>query len=169
MSAKLTHLDEIINYKSLVVSTIRSSQKVMELISDIPNINLDSDSAQEWESHIYDYGFITSTFQEAGAYIMTDIIVPEFANTIKDLILYIQIVCDKNYVDLKTSKIKGIKGNRLDNLARYTDLLFNCNRELGIGQLDLKSLTVASVPDKYTSKLLIYKPVTFSKNRDLIK
>lgn len=164
-----SHLDELIDYKEKIIDIISGSQETIALIANNPNIVLGSEEAYKIiDENIFSYDYINSTQITSKAFIMVDVdMVRRSTSTMKDLEIYVQIVVDKSYMNLKECGFKGIKGNRRDNILRYVDLLLNGNDEFGIGQLELQSAVGVPVPDIYTSKMLTYAIVNFAQNRKL--
>ena len=163
--ARITYLDELINYKAKIINTLGSSQEVMGLIADDPNIDLNSEEADRiLTDNIKDFNYLSDTTQKASAFILVDVEIPKISSgTIKDMVAYVQVVVNKDYMKLGDA-FKGVKGNRKDNLVRQVDLLLNGQRGYGISRLDLEQVTVVSVPDTYTSTLLTYEVVDFNRN-----
>ncbi len=162
-----THLDEIIDYKKIIINKIGLSQEVVGLLLDNPAIDLNSDEAYNvFDNNLFDYNYVGDTQTEDRALVMVDIEIPSVpTGSIKDLYIYVQVAVPKTYMKLSASKFKGVKGNRKDNILRQIDLLLNNSDEFGIGKLKLESVNVASVPDKYTSTLLTYSISNFARDR----
>lgn len=163
-----TYLDELIEYKENVIGAIAGSQKVLALLSDDPDIEVDSEEADELiDRNIFDYDYVSETVKTSTAYIMveTEMTQPT-SGTMNHWYIYVQIVVYKDYNALdKRAKFKGVKGNRRDNLAREIDLLLNGSREYGIGKLDLLHAAPASVPEEFTSTMLTYELSDTRKER----
>jgi len=162
-----THLDEIIDYKKIIINKIGLSKDVVALLTDNPLIDMDSDAAYDvFDKNLYDYNYVDDTQTADTSLVMVDVEVPSVpTGTIKDLYVFVQVVVPKAQMKLDATKFKGVKGNRKDNLLRQIDLLLNNSQEFGIGKLKLESVNVASVPDKYTSTLLTYSISDFARNR----
>lgn len=166
--AKQTHLDELIDYSSLIISKLATSPEIVELMLDSPGIDVASEEAEKARERMFDYDYIDDTVLSSGAYIMVDADMVDLpSGTIKELEVYVQIVVSKEFMTLDAKKFKGVKGNRRDNLARRIDLILNGSREFGIGRLQLASARTSSVPDAFTSKLLTYEVVDFAVDRSV--
>jgi len=153
-----TPLQDGVDYKQEVVKRLVSSQEVVGLLLNNPNIDLDSDEAVDsLDDLIFDFDYIDRTVERSNAFIMVDadMIMPT-SGSFNMWELYVQIVCHKDYVRLDGKKFKGVVGNRRDNLMCEVDKLLNGSRMFGVGKLELKSATTAMVPDSFTSKLLTY-------------
>lgn len=159
--ANVTDVDQIIDFKDKAINLLGNSQPIVALITNNPNISLDSDEAYDvFERNLFDNLFIADTITEDGAFIMVDaarIKVP--TSTVQQFELYAQIVVNSKYMDLDHSLFVGTRGNRLDNLARYTDLLLSGAQEFGLGRLMPYSIMPESVPKGFASVMLVYRPV----------
>lgn len=161
-----THLDELINYSSQIITALMNSPEVVGLIVDKQAADVTEEDMDRAREQMFDYDYIDETTQEAKAYIMVDVdMVASPTGTIKDIEVYVQIAVSKTYQKLNTRTFKGVRGNRRDNLARQIDLLINGRRDFGIGKLQLTSARTANVPSSFTSKLLTYRSSDFAKNR----
>lgn len=168
--SKLTHIDQLVDYNQLVVNRILASQEVMALISNDPNLNLDSDAAAEWEEHVIDHAWVDDTVQEAGAFITVDVDIPLMSSgTIKEMRVYVEVLVSKTYMKLSPSLFKGCKGNRRDNIVRQIDLLLNGSLDFGIGRLDLKNIRTVTTANKFAGKLLTYEVSDFARDRSKLQ
>lgn len=162
-----TPLQDGIEYKSEVISRICGFQPVIGLLIDDANVDIDSDEAYTaMEQNIYDYNYIDGVVKRSDAFIMVDAdMIAAMTGTMNAWEVYVQVVCEKNYVALDSKKFKGWKGNRLDNLTYQIDKLLNGTRIFGIGRLTLQSCTTAVVPDSFSSKMLTYRVEEFRRER----
>lgn len=163
-----THLDQIIDYTSNVISELANSPTVVGLMLDKFNPDMNGVDDEEARKFMYNYDYIDETNLQARAYILVDadmISAPTW--TTKTMELYVQIIVNKSYMALNTKIWKGRRGNRRDNLAREIDLILNGSRDFGIGKLKLTSATTASVPAAFTSKLLTYRVPDFARDRSV--
>lgn len=162
-----TPLQDGIEYKAEVISRICASQSVIGLLIDDADVDIDSDAAYAaLEQNMFDYNYIDGTVKRSDAFIMVDAdMVAATSGTMNAWEVYIQVVCEKNYVPLSGKKFKGWKGNRLDNLVFQIDKLLNGSHIFGIGRLSLQSCTTAVVPDSFSSKLLTYRVEEFRRER----
>ena len=162
-----TPLQDCIDYKAKVIAEIVSSQEVVGLLLDDPNIDMNGDRAiDSLKECIFDFDYIDRTVEHSHAFIMVDadMISPTSAS-FNQWELYVQIVCHKDYVDLSPKVFKGVRGNRRDNLMCEVDKLPNGSKIIGIGKLELASATTAMVPDSFTSKMLTYRVVEARRER----
>lgn len=160
-------LDDMTRYKEAVIRKIAVSQKVIGLLLNDPNIDLDSDEANDViDRNIFDYDYIDRTVQRADAYIMVDSELDyPTSGSMNQWRVYVQVVCAKAFNSLDHKIFKGVPGNRRDNLAQEIDALLNGERFIGIGDLELLSAAPASVPDTFTSMLLTYRVHDFRRER----
>lgn len=160
-----THLDELIDYSSKIISALCASPDVVRLILDKADVNIYGADAEEARRYMYDYDYIDETVQKSGAFIMVDCdMVDSPSASFKEMEVYVQIVVSKTFMELDPAIFPGIRGNRRDNLARQIDLLINGRRDFGVGKLMLSSAKTAGVPSTFTSKMLTYSIPDFARN-----
>jgi len=164
-----THLDEIIDYKKIIINKIGLSQAVVGLLLDNPLIDMDSDAAYDvFDNNLFDYNYVDDTQTATTPLVMVDVEIPRVpTDTVKDMYIFVQVAVPKLQMKLDGTKFKGVKGNRKDNLLRQIDLLLNNSDEFGIGCLNLESVGIAAVPDKYTSTILTYSVSDFARDRSV--
>ena len=164
--AGLTHLDEMVDYKYEILSKIMNDQIVMDLMTDTHDVDLNSEEADDVrDDRFHDYLFIDETMDEARADVMVESAVVDFeSSTMKTIEIYIQVVVTRSYQKIGFS---GIKGNRLDNLCRYIDLVLRGSRDFGIGELQLQDCMLNTVPDDFISKMLVYEIQDYAEDRSL--
>jgi hypothetical protein len=162
-----TPLQDSIQYKSNIISLICQSPKVVGLLVDDPNVDVDSDEVYEKVKNcIFDYDYVSKTVERSDAFIMVDAdMISPSSGSINNWEIYIQVVCHKNYMALDPKVFKGVKGNRRDNLMCEVDNLINGSRIAGIGKLTLFRAITSQVPDSFTSKLLTYGVPEFRRER----
>lgn len=161
-----THLDELIDFSSNIISKLANSQEIVNLIVDKPNADIYGADGDEARAHMYDYDYIDETQTSAGAFVMVDVdMVAADSGTIKEMDIYVQVAVSKTFMRLDPKKFKGIKGNRRDNIVRQIDLILNGSREFGIGKIQLISARTSIVPTSFTSKMLTYRVYDFAKNK----
>jgi len=155
-----TPLDEIIDYKDIATRKMLASTEIMSLMFDAPNIDMDSDEVYHAkERNFFDYGVNPDTIQTDTVSIFVQSSMTNRLNAnFKDMALVISIVCNVNYINLDNKKFKGIKGNRIDNIARQIVVALNdFHQEFGIGDLTLTQCRPVSVPKGYTAVELAYQ------------
>lgn len=165
--SKKTYIDELIDFKENVISAIAESQTVIGLIANDPNIDLDSDRAEDIiEENIFDFDYVDRTVVRTDAFVMveTEMTRPS-SGMMTEWYVYVQVVSNKSYNKLDKKLFKGLKGNRKDNLVREIDYLLNGSRDFGVGKLELIHVDPATVPDTFTSTMLTYQVVDFRNER----
>lgn len=158
-----TFLDELVEYPVKALQRIGTDQTIASLLTNNPSIDMDSDEADEvFDKYLFDYGYVDGTTSEAAAYICVEAELAKVPTpTMKDLRLYVRIVCHKEFMDIDASKFKGMIGNRRENLSRYVDRLLNGSEVFGIGKLSLDYAQVAPAPTGFAARELAYRVVDF--------
>lgn len=160
-----TPLDEIIDYKDTAIKKMLASQDIMSFMFDIPNIDMEGDEVYNArEEHFFDYGVNPDTIQtdNVSIFVQSSMVNRSNAN-FKGMAVTISIVCNVNYVKLDKKKFKGIKGNRIDNIARQIVVaLDDDDQEFGIGELTLTQCRPVNVPKGYTAVELAYEVDDFA-------
>ena len=116
-----TPLDEIIDYKDTAIKKMLASQDIMSLIFDTPNIDMESDAVYNArKQHFFDYGINPNTIESdtVSIFVQSSMVNRINAN-FKGMAVTISIVCNVGYIIRDKKKFKGIKGNRIDNIARH--------------------------------------------------
>lgn len=160
-----TPLDEIIDYKDTAIRKMLSSQDIMSLMFDIPEIDMESDEVYyARERNFFDYGIKPDTIQtETVSIFVQSSMVDRINANFKGMAVTISIVCNVSYVELDKKKFKGIKGNRVDNIARQIVVALDDNdQEFGIGELTLTQCRPVTVPKGYTAVELTYEVDDFA-------
>ena len=160
-------LDDMTRSKEAIIKKIAVSQNVIGLLLNDPNIDMDSDEANDVIGrNIFDYDYIDGTVQRADAYIMVDSELDYPSSvSMNQWRVYVQVVCAKVYNAVDHKIFKGVPGKRRDNLAQEIDVLLNGERFIGIGDLELLSAAPANVPATFTSMLLTYRVHDFRRER----
>lgn len=160
----MPNLDPAIDYASNIVKKLAQSQKVVALIFDDPDIDMDGSKAQSvCDTRIFDYNFVDETVKEVGAYILVEADVvkrPTGATNRYEINIY--VVCHKTYMKLDPKKFKGMRGNRRDNISRCIDELLEGSREFGIGKLHLVGFDTVGAPMKMSARQLVYLTPEFA-------
>ena len=160
-----TPLDEIIDYKDTAIKKMLASQDVMSLIFDTPNIDMESDAVYNArKQHFFDYGTNPDTIQaDTVSIFVQSSMVNRINANFKGMAMTISIVCNAGYIELDKKKFKGIKGNRIDNIARQIVVaLDDDDQEFGIGELTLTQCRPVNVPKGYTAVELAYEVGDFA-------
>lgn len=160
-----TPLDEIIDYKDTAIRKMLASQDIMSFMFDTPNIDMEGDEVYNArERNFFDYGINPDTIQTdtVSIFVQSSMVNRPNAN-FKGMAMTISIVCNAGYIELDKKKFKGIKGNRIDNIARQIVVaLDDDDQEFGIGELTLTQCRPVSVPKGYTAVELAYEVDDFA-------
>lgn len=158
-------LDEVIEYPVTALHKIGTDADVVKLLTDNPDIDMDSDEADEvFDKYLYDYGYVDVTTDEAAAYICIEANLTNAASTsFNDIKVYVTVICHKEFMNIDSTKFKGIIGNRRDNLTRYVDKVLNNSEVFGIGKLTLLTARVVSAPTGFTARELTYTVSEFKR------
>lgn len=163
-----THLDELVEFPRLVVSTLFKEQMVLDLLADKKNASIDDmeDEDGNW-LYIFDYEHVPGTQQEVKVAICVDTDIVAVPNrSTKRLELYVSVFCSQAHMGLDRRKFIGLPGNRMNNLLRYIDRSLRLSRDFGIGQLELKNVrTVTSGNPDYAKKTITYMIPDFNLDR----
>ena len=159
-----TCLDAIVEYPVKALQKIGTDQSVVSLLTNMPFIDMESDEADEvFEKYLFDYGYVDNTTEEAAAYICVE---AELANiptaTIKNMKLYVTVVCHKGFMEIDPEKFRGVIGNRRDNITRHVNRLLHGSDVFGIGQLSLTNCRVVPAPTGFSARELTYKVADFA-------
>ena len=164
-----TPLDEIIDYKDTAIKKMLASQDIMSLMFDIPDIDMESDEVYKArETRFFDYGINPDTIQGDTVFIFVQSSMVNRINAnFKGMAMTISIVCNEHYIKLDKKKFKGIKGNRIDNIARQIVVaLDDDDQEFGIGELTLTQCRPVNVPKGYTAVELAYEVDDFADDTE---
>lgn len=161
------NLDELVEYPVQVLQKVGTDKTIVSLLTNDPDIDMDSDEADEvFDKYLYDYGYVDETTQEAKAYICIEAEVSKVpTSTVKDMNLYVTVICHKDYMKIAPSLFPGTIGNRRDNLVRNIDRLLDGSDYFGIGQLRLKSVRTISSPTGFTAREATYVVSDFRGNQ----
>lgn len=166
--ATKTHIDQLIDYKEDIIDLMLRDQKLMGLVFDDPEIDLDGDEVfHARDTHIYDHSYSDDTVQTDKVLILVESAMIGLASKeVNTFEIQIQVIVARNYMKLDTKKFKGLRGNRRDNVVRYIEMLLHDER-LGIGRLSLVDCGPVDVPKGFTSIKLTFLSSDFSRNRNL--
>lgn len=137
-------MDEIPEYTDKTVKLLSQNPQVVALLINDPTkdiINDEIDVTKSGTNQILAYNFIPNTQTEAKTYICINTIVCNARNEkTKNCILTLTVFSHKNDVEIDSSKFLGLKGNRFDNVVRFSDKVIreNANSGYGIGDIQLR-------------------------------
>ena len=166
--ANKTHIDQLIDFKEDIISLIETSQPIMGLVFDDPNIDMSSDQVfNVRDTNIYDHSYSDETVQTDKVQILVESeMVKVLSNEYNTFHVIIQVIVARNYMKLDSKRFKGLRGNRRDNVIRYIDLLLHDQR-FSLGQFKLIDCGPVDVPKGFTSMRMVYSCDDFSRNRRL--
>jgi len=152
-------VDELVEFPAQTLRAIGTDEVVLKLLTNNPDLDLDSDEADEvFDKYLFDYGYVDSTTQEAEAYIMVEAEIDSRpTETVRNMNLYVTVMCHKKYMKLDGEKFPGLIGNRRENLVRHIDRLLNGSTMFGVGKLTLESIRVVPAPSGFTAREITYK------------
>lgn len=156
-------LKDVIDYKYEVINKIASSQEIMGLMFDDPNIDMDSDLVYHVRNdNLVDHSFTNITWAQDKTAIFVECRMTELAtDTMKSMELIIQVISPNGYINLDRQKFKRRKGNRNDNIGvAIANLLddFDCGT---IGGLNLEECAPVTAPNGFTSIQLVFAAENF--------
>lgn len=159
-----TNLDQVVEYPIEIIRRISADKHCVGLLVNKPfeQVNEeDFDTASD--ENIYDYDYVPETNTTPSAYVLVDTEVNRVENrTIKDMRLYITVICHKSFMKLDRKIFGGIVGNRRNNIVRCVNEVINGQSIIGIGAIALKSLRSVNAPDGFTAKELCYEIPDFN-------
>lgn len=160
-----TFLDQLVEYPAKVMQKITQSQECVGLILNKSYASLTEDDYDTvLEQNIFDYQYVDSTTQKTTAYVWVELDITRVQNEqIKDVKLYVTVMCHKNYMDLDPTIFSGLLGNRRDNIVRYIDKEIHSSEDFGIGKLILESVRAISPINNFTGRELTYTIPDFNK------
>ena len=152
-------LNALVEYPAKALQMIGTDKTIASLLTNNPDIDMDSDEAdQVFDKFLFDYGYVDNTTDEAHAYVCIEVEVPRVPTpTIKDVRMYVQIFCHKQFMQIDPLKFKGVIGNRRDNISKQVDNLLSGSDIFGIGKLSLEYARVSSAPVGFSARELSYR------------
>lgn len=141
-------LQEFFQYKNKIMELFCNNQELVELVSGNP----DTDGLTLPYTRIFPFEFVPETIDDGDTFICYDVDIPEIDNeVIYSPVIWVWIFTHKSRLRLP----KG--GVRTDKIAEVVDHMLNGNRELGLGELDLK-MVGRFVPQKdFQGRVLAYQ------------
>lgn len=166
-----TFNDELVEYPVKVLQAIGTDKTIVSLLTDDPNIDMDSEEADSvFDKYLFDYGYVDGTVAESGAYICVEAETERsYTTAIKNMKIYVTILCHKGFMGIDPSKFKGMIGNRRENLSRYIDKLLSGSDAFGIGELTLMTSRVVPAPSGFAARELTYEVPNFKSGQRLSK
>lgn len=165
-----THLDEIVDYPSLIIKELEKNNNFVSLLTNSVNADMnDKEVELLWEECISDHEYIPKTVQTGRSFCCIDTIVSGISNQLKTMIITILVGVDEDMMSLKGTEFKGVRGNRRDNLVREIDYSLKCSKGIfGIGNLDLREIKPVIIDTReFACKKMIYEVTNFSKSYNI--
>lgn len=157
-------IPEIVDCPSRVLSMIQQDGDIIKLLVDDPDVN--TETIDLIGKQLFDYDYVSDGItEEVLSYICvdTDIRINARDPKIKDVDLFIYIICHKDNITIDSRKFPTLKGNRRDNLVVKIENLLSENRDLGVGKLRLSYIDRFRVSDKYLGKVMVYEIPSIQK------
>lgn len=141
-------LEEFFQYKNKIMELLCTNDEVVKLVTK----DEDAEGLTLPYTQIFPYEFVPETIDKGETYICFDVDIPEIENdVIYYPVIWIWIFTHKNSMRLEEG------GIRTDELAAVIDKMLNGNRELGLGELNLKTVG-RFVPQKdFQGRVLAYQ------------
>lgn len=161
-------LKDVIDYKYEVINEITNSQKIMSLMFDKPNIDMDDDLVYNVRNdNVLDHSFTDDTWSQEKTAIFVECKMTDVPTaSVKNMVIVIQVISPNSYIKLDRKKFKGYKGNRNDNIAvAIADLLDgeDCGLSINstIGEIDLIECAPTVAPNGFSSVQLVFEASNF--------
>lgn len=149
-------LNELFDYKSEIIRILCNNKDIVRLLMDEKEpVVLNYDLAYE---QIFPYEYIPDTVDEATTFICFDV---DITNLV-DKIYYNPVL----YVWAFTYKLKlrlDDGGIRIDRLAMEINKELSGNRNFGLGELELRSVTSFSPIKDYQGRQMVYTATDFNR------
>lgn len=152
---------ELAQYKQDIAIKLISNDNLLKALTNNQINFLDypapKDPALLFYKHIYPYKPITSKFNESKAYITMSFVNFKPVNRshqIKEGDIYFYIICAE-------SLMRTDYGLRTDYIVNQIDELFNDIRGIGLGKLELGSMSDIQIGDGYLGAVLSYHVTEF--------
>ena len=137
------HSQEIIIYKQKALSSIANNDNVLKAINAKNTKGKPLSMEELYYTHLFPYGFIPETIEEAGCYVCVEVSMPQVSTKnyfFKEVLLVVTIICHQGVLRMTKDEPLGSTGaNRMDYIGVEIDKLFNGRTDMGYGELDLVS------------------------------
>lgn len=144
-------LEELFDYKNKIMKMFCENDEVVKLVAHIDDAD-DIDGLTLAYSRIYPFEYVPETVKEDDTFICFDVDIPDVeSEVIYHPVIYIWMFTHKDTLRLD----KG--GVRTDMLAAEIDKMLNGNRTLGLGELDLRSVTRFAPIKDFQGRVLVYE------------
>ena len=159
-----TVLQDIVQYKHEIMKALKNDQRLISLLADVPDIDMNSDKAYEvMDNNFYDYSFSDNTFQEDKAVVFVEVSMARRPSVqFKGMKVQIQVLCNKGFAKLDGKVFRGVLGNRRDNIAIAIADVLDRSDEFGIGELILTTCEPTATPIGFTGIGMVFDAVDFA-------
>ena len=141
-------LEELYEYKNKIMKMLCENENIVKLITGKDGI----DGLTLPYSHIYPFEFIPETVKEDDTFICFDVDIPEVTSeVVYKPVIYFWAFCHKDALRLPQG------GSRTDALSAEIDQMFNGNRELGMGELNLRAVERFAPIKDFQGRVLAYE------------
>lgn len=141
-------LEEFFDYKNKLMKMFCTSEEVVKLVAD----DEDADGLSLPYKQIFPYEFIPETTDKGRTYICFDVDIPEVSNeVVYNPVIWIWIFTHKSKLRLPEG------GVRTDKIAQVIDRMLNGNRELGMGEANLRTVARFSPVEDFQGRVLAYQ------------
>ena len=161
--ADKAHCSDMIRAKRTIRNALFDDRDVVALIVNYQNVQPETAEYDKAQRFVMDYRYVDETVQQAAAWVMVETECDASSGTMKDLYVYIEVLCSKQYMEL--DGWRGVSGNRRDNLLIQVDRVVNGMKNVGIGKINLEDVRVVSAPNGFTSIVATYVVPDFLKVR----
>ena len=154
---------KIIEYPQKMIQAIGCDENIVKLLTNNPSIDIDGEEADSvFDKYLFNYIYVDETTDTSEAYICVE---AELENTntststIADFMIYVDVICHKDFMQLSYDKFPGIAGNRRDNLVVNISRILQSRDialKFGIGKIDLESIKTIPSPKGFTSRELTW-------------
>lgn len=141
-------LEEFFDYKNKIMKMLCTNQEIVTLVAD----QEDFDGLTLPYSQIFPFEFIPETTDKGKTYICFDVDIPEVTNEVMyNPVIWIWIFTHKSKLRLPEG------GVRTDKIAQIIDTMLNGNRELGLGETNLRTVARFSPVEDFQGRVLAYQ------------
>lgn len=146
---------ELTEYRSKIMKLLCNDQKIVDLITDMPNSAIPNRSLMY--TKIYPYAYTPDVTKDTNTYVCFRIYIPEVQNkTFKTMNIVFYIFSHQDYI--RTSE-----GLRPDLIGERLEALFNGTMDLGVGRMKLSGMDDISPASTFHGIALEYTVSEFNR------
>lgn len=144
-------LQEFFEYKNKLMKMMCENEELVKLVVD-PDTGDDFDPLTLPYEQIFPFEYIPETTDKGKTYICFDVDIPQVINeVIYEPIIWIWVFTHKSLLRLPEG------GVRTDRIAQILDEMLNGNRDLGLGEVNLKTVARFSPVEDFQGRVLAYQ------------